>query len=180
MIKASAFLSASLFALALAMPASAADVLFSGAVKSASGEKIGGVAVAARCISETVTSLAGSFNVTTSGTAPGAGDTPRAVPSCLASSPAKTPAELITDPAGSTTSARVVKRSTLAGFSASPLVRAVGVSPSVTMDDNGRGRARQPGNGSKTMDNQDNRASRRCNVKCTAGREVRAGWSRGL
>ena len=55
MIKASAFLSASLLAIAVAMPASAADVLFSGAVKSASGEKMGGVAVAAKQDGTTIT-----------------------------------------------------------------------------------------------------------------------------
>jgi streptogramin lyase len=55
MIKTSAFLSASLLALALAMPAHAADVLFSGAVKSASGEKMGGVAVAAKQEGSTIT-----------------------------------------------------------------------------------------------------------------------------
>ena len=41
-------LAASLLALSPATSASAADVLLSGAVKSASGEKLGGVAIAAK------------------------------------------------------------------------------------------------------------------------------------
>ncbi|MEI6100122.1 MAG: carboxypeptidase-like regulatory domain-containing protein, partial [Alphaproteobacteria bacterium] len=48
-------LAASLIALSPALPANAADVVLSGAVKSASGEKLGGVAIAAKQEGTTIT-----------------------------------------------------------------------------------------------------------------------------
>ena len=50
-----ALLAASLIALAAAMPTSAADLALSGVVKSAAGEKLGGVAVAAKAEGSTIT-----------------------------------------------------------------------------------------------------------------------------